>query len=278
MRKKQLKDFPHLQLYDTGIIVNTKTGRRITGSVRKNGYRRFHLKNKELGIDSTPYVHMLVAKYFVPNPNNYSFVVHLDGDLSNNCADNLQWVKMPPKLENVQKRKAKRGKPYEKSKEETDEKWRRIGEHPTYLISSFGRVMNTKTKKLLQPSQEKGYNTIKINGNFYAIHNLVYVAFTGDSDLTNYVIKHKNGNNFNDKLTNLEKVERSALFEKTAKNKRPVICYDEFHNRIDEFESLAACARALDLDPSAISKACRGIYKTYRGYTFKYKLDLQRLV
>ena len=276
MRKKQIEGFPHLELYDNGTILNTKTGRRMKGSVRKDGYVRFHLKSN--GLDTTPMAHMLVAKYFVPNPNNYTYVIHKDGDLSNNCADNLEWVKLPPGLENVTKKTPKRGKTYQKSQEETEEKWRRIGEHPTYLISSFGRVMNTKTKKLLQPSQEKGYNTIKINGNFYAIHNLVYVAFTGDSDLNGYVIKHKNGNNFNDKLFNLEKVPRSEIYKKTAPNKRPVICYDGFHDRVGEFESVTQCGREMGLDPSMISKVCRGIYKQYYGYTFKYKLDLQRLV
>ena len=147
MRKKQIEGFPHLELYDNGTILNTKTGRRMKGSVRKDGYVRFHLKSN--GLDTTPMAHMLVAKYFVPNPNNYTYVIHKDGDLSNNCADNLEWVKLPPGLENVTKKTPKRGKTYQKSQEETEEKWRRIGEHPTYLISSFGRVMNTKTKKLL---------------------------------------------------------------------------------------------------------------------------------
>lgn len=33
-----------------------------------------------------------MAEAFVENPNNYRFVRHIDGNLENNHADNLEWV------------------------------------------------------------------------------------------------------------------------------------------------------------------------------------------
>ena len=36
-------------------------------------------------------VHVLVAKTFLPNPNNYPCVNHKDEVKTNNCADNLEW-------------------------------------------------------------------------------------------------------------------------------------------------------------------------------------------
>ena len=37
-------------------------------------------------------VHRLVAKAFIPNPNSYDEVNHIDGDKSNNCMWNLEWL------------------------------------------------------------------------------------------------------------------------------------------------------------------------------------------
>ncbi len=43
------------------------------------------------------YVHELVAKAFVPNPNNYPYVEHIDGDRTNNHANNLRWTENRPR-------------------------------------------------------------------------------------------------------------------------------------------------------------------------------------
>ena len=55
-----------------------------------NGYCTCVL-NKD-GIRKSYKVHRLVAKAFIPNPNNYTDVNHKDENKSNNRIDNLEWL------------------------------------------------------------------------------------------------------------------------------------------------------------------------------------------
>lgn len=56
----------------------------------KNGYTqaRFWINNKEKKM----YVHRLVAEAFIPNPNNYPQIDHIDTVRNNNIVSNLRWA------------------------------------------------------------------------------------------------------------------------------------------------------------------------------------------
>lgn len=71
-----------------GNIKSKKTNKNVYFSNSKNYKRVLLSKNgKAKGYS----VHRLVAQNFIPNPNNYPCVNHLDCDKTNNRVDNLQW-------------------------------------------------------------------------------------------------------------------------------------------------------------------------------------------
>lgn len=58
-----------------------------------NGQGRFQidLTNSD-GTKDSPLVHVLVAKTFIPNPNGYTNIHHIDENPTNNFVENLMWM------------------------------------------------------------------------------------------------------------------------------------------------------------------------------------------
>jgi predicted XRE-type DNA-binding protein len=87
---------PHFQKYEI-----TKSGKvRYKGKeklkstfVGSTGYYMVHLNDKN-GNSKLRRVHRLLAKTFIPNPENKKYVNHKDGNKLNNNLDNLEWVTM----------------------------------------------------------------------------------------------------------------------------------------------------------------------------------------
>ena len=86
----------------------------ITQSQNRGGYYRVRL-NITNGVNSTKLTHRLVADAFIPNPNKYPYIDHIDGNKENNRADNLRWCTRSMNMLNpiTRKRnsKARSGKP-----------------------------------------------------------------------------------------------------------------------------------------------------------------------
>lgn len=64
-------------------------GQILNLSREKGGYLKVRFKEKQIGRNYR--VHILVAKAFIPNPENKLEVNHKDGDKHNNHVDNLEW-------------------------------------------------------------------------------------------------------------------------------------------------------------------------------------------
>lgn len=75
-------------IYSNGIIVKY-TGKLLSLHLEKNGY--ISVLFSKNGSQERAYVHRLVAKTFISNPNNYLEINHKDENPQNNKVDNLEW-------------------------------------------------------------------------------------------------------------------------------------------------------------------------------------------
>lgn len=76
--------FEHILCYSDGRVFNTRTGR--LNSIPKNGYSRMRVNGGRRVM-----VHRLVAQSFHQNPQNLAVVNHIDGNVRNNSAANLEF-------------------------------------------------------------------------------------------------------------------------------------------------------------------------------------------
>jgi endogenous inhibitor of DNA gyrase (YacG/DUF329 family) len=92
IRTKIIKDFPNYLVLDSGEIYSIKSEKLMTGGVISSGkgYRAVTLMNN--GIQYNKTIHRLVAKTFIPNPENKPEVNHIDGNTINNHFTNLEWT------------------------------------------------------------------------------------------------------------------------------------------------------------------------------------------
>lgn len=89
------------------------------------------------------------------------------------------------------------------------EEWVPVSEHPRYLVSNFGRVLNAKTQRILkQCVNSAGYKKVVLNGKNKYVHRLVAEAYIQNPDALPEV-NHKDGNKWNNTAENLEWVSKS---------------------------------------------------------------------
>lgn len=81
---------PRIKVSNKGNVISCKRGAPypLKGSRNNRGYRQvgagYH--------GSTQLVHRMVAETWIPNPNNYEEVNHINGNKDDNRAENLEWV------------------------------------------------------------------------------------------------------------------------------------------------------------------------------------------
>lgn len=78
-----------------GRIRNQRTKRIVAPHQHNTGYLSFNYRYQDEN-GKTKFTlmlwHRVIALTWIPNPNNFPQVDHIDRDVKNNCIDNLRWV------------------------------------------------------------------------------------------------------------------------------------------------------------------------------------------
>ena len=86
------------QISNLGRVKNIKTNHILSKNLQNNGYLMAHLyKNGRKAV----LIHRLVAKAFIPNPENKPTVNHKDHNRQNNVSSNLEWATMAEQHDEV---------------------------------------------------------------------------------------------------------------------------------------------------------------------------------
>ncbi len=87
---KTIKDYPAYEISNEGRVKsNIKTSLILKGGYDKDGYHILLLYKDKKRV--TRKVHRLVAEAFIPNPNNYPIINHINGIKNDNRVENLEW-------------------------------------------------------------------------------------------------------------------------------------------------------------------------------------------
>jgi len=136
--------------------------------------------------------HQVVAELFLAEVDGLDDVKHIDFNIDNNRADNLErclindtqisYSVFPKKLK---------------------EKWRVIKEHPNYAVSNIGRVMNKVKGNILRPSLNTRYYKVSLDNKTFNVHRLMAKEFLPRIKGKD-IVNHKDGVRTNNMLTNIE--------------------------------------------------------------------------
>lgn len=84
-----IEEFNNYEVSNLGRVRNIKKNKLMTISKRPNGYCVVKLSKANTAKECR--VHRLVAIAFIPNPNHYDCINHIDENKENNQVENLEW-------------------------------------------------------------------------------------------------------------------------------------------------------------------------------------------
>ena len=88
---REIDGYESYMVSNMGNVMNITTGKVLKSHNNGRGYLHVMLYDKNHK-GRTIMVHRLVAKAFIPNPENLPQINHIDECKTNNCVENLEWI------------------------------------------------------------------------------------------------------------------------------------------------------------------------------------------
>lgn len=214
-------------------------------------------------------LHYLLASTFIDNPNDFNYVVFIDGNHNNLSIDNLEWS--PTQLHTNVDRK-------QKVVEDDLMNYRQVGfinniDFFNYRINMNGDVLNHNNSKLSPTIDSSGHKLIRLSNNgktvVVSLDRLIGKVFLNNG---NYFFNDKNYIVVRNSDNKLEWVNQSDYFK--SKFGVKVCQLDNDGNVINSFDSISDACRSLGVNPSRgsdIKRCIDGKRKSAIG--FKWKLS-----
>jgi hypothetical protein len=83
--------YENYSINKNGDLINNKKQKLLRAWYNRGGYKCFTLRNWGLNIKRNLTMHRLLGLSFIPNPNNYPCIDHIDRNVKNNNLNNLRW-------------------------------------------------------------------------------------------------------------------------------------------------------------------------------------------
>lgn len=142
----------HYSVSSTGRVRNDTTGYILNLSTDVNGYKRVSLSIEG---KSVPFIlSRLVATVYLPNPNNFPEVDHLNADKNNNSVSNLEWVSSEENKRRARENNLYISRPGELSP---------VTSYSNKMIENVCKLMSTTKIPLDDISKESGVSVNVLN-------------------------------------------------------------------------------------------------------------------